>query len=408
MSTSTNNSLIGLVKLMRMAYSGQNLTTLGNMLIERAHNESGGNALMDLSMLLQLRGERQLALSIQKQAIEAQQLYSPPSFGNDPDQLRLLVIMTEGDLMANTPVEFLLEYANVKPELIYLSQDRPWPVSLPEHDVLFVAIAQSDQNQPILKQLCNDLDSWAKPVLNKPDRIDLLSRDGVANMLSLIPRLIMPKTERVSRLALEQVIDGEIELTETIAEIEFPIIIRPVDSHAGNDLSRMASLSELANYLSHVKHAEFYVSHFVDYSSKDGLFRKYRIVLINGKPFICHLAISSHWMVHYLNAGMSDSAEKRAEEESVMKNFDQQFAFRHAEALCEINQRVGLDYFGIDCAETVNGELLVFEVDSCMIVHAIDPVDIFPYKQQQMAKLFTAFEKMLFDAQDNKNRVKKT
>ncbi|NCN23651.1 MAG: RimK family alpha-L-glutamate ligase, partial [Gallionella sp.] len=44
------------------------------------------------------------------------------------------------------------------------------------------------------------------------------------------------------------------------------------------------------------------------------------------------------------------------------------------------------------------GKLLIFEVDSCMIVHAIDPVEVFPYKQPQMRKLFDAFTAMLSHA----------
>jgi len=37
-------------------------------------------------------------------------------------------------------------------------------------------------------------------------------------------------------------------------------------------------------------------------------------------------------------------------------------------------------------------------VDSNMIVHAIDPVEIFPYKQPQMRKVFFAFREMLHNA----------
>jgi hypothetical protein len=140
---------------------------------------------------------------------------------------------------------------------------------------------------------------------------------------------------------------------------------------------------------------EFYVARFVDYRSADGQFRKYRIILIEGQPYISHMAISSHWMIHYLNAGMADSAEKRAEEAAFMAGFDAGFAQRHAQAFRAIAERTGLDYVGLDCGETPDGELLIFEVDSDMIVHAMDPVDMFPYKQPQMRKLFDAFRQML-------------
>ena len=81
-----------------------------------------------------------------------------------------------------------------------------------------------------------------------------------------------------------------------------------------------------------------------------------------------------------------------------MANFDNDFARRHAAAFRAIYERMGLDYLGIDCGETPTGELLIFEVDSNMIVHALDPADLFPYKQPQMHKVFDAFRTMLIDA----------
>jgi hypothetical protein len=107
------------------------------------------------------------------------------------------------------------------------------------------------------------------------------------------------------------------------------------------------------------------------------------------------MAISEHWMVHYLNAGMYESAEKRDEEARFMARFDEDFARRHEAALRAVCERVGLDYFGLDCAETPDGELLIFESDVAMIVHAMDSPDMFPYKQQQMRKVFAAFREML-------------
>jgi hypothetical protein len=107
------------------------------------------------------------------------------------------------------------------------------------------------------------------------------------------------------------------------------------------------------------------------------------------------MGISDHWMIHYMNAGMAERVEKRSEEAAFMRDFDQGFALRHATAFARINAAFGLDYLGIDCAETIDGELLIFEVDSCMIVHALDPVDLFAYKQPQMKKVFDAFFGML-------------
>lgn len=390
--------LIGLAALMRMVFAGEDLGIVGADLIERAErNPDDAYALMDLSTVLQFRGNRDVALAMQAQALEVGRLYRAPSAAASGG-LRLLVLMGPGDLMANSPLEFMLEKSGVVLELLYVSEDYPLPEMVPDHDVLFIAIAESDWNIPLLKQVENATRDWPRPVLNRAEHIAWMSRDGACALLKSISDVIMPVTERVSRDNLELIGLGRLALVDVLEEGVFPIIVRPVDSHAGQGLAKLEDAAAVLDYLSTMPHGEFYLARFVDYRSADGLFRKYRIVLIEGRPFICHMAISEHWMIHYLNAGMADSAEKRAEEAAFMLSFDSDFARRHAVALRLINERAGLDYLGIDCGETADGKLLIFEIDSCMIVHAIDPVDLYPYKQPQMNKVFAAFVEMLENA----------
>ena len=97
----------------------------------------------------------------------------------------------------------------------------------------------------------------------------------------------------------------------------------------------------MARYLRERDEPEFFISHFVDYASGDGLFRKVRIVVVDGRPYACHLAIADRWDIWYLNAGMSLSATKRLEEETFMRTFDIGFAARHRMALAGIS--IGLD-----------------------------------------------------------------
>lgn len=394
--------LIGLVGLMRIAISGEDLGPLGMQLIARAGEDprtASANALMDLSTVLQLRGNRDLALEIQSQALALQQCYSPPMKRGMGERsaaaIRLLAIMGPGDLMSNSPIEFLLEDADVALDLLYVTPERDFPAIVPEHDVLFVAIAESQANAPLLNKVQAATASWPKPVLNLPGRIAELSRDKNCARLKSVTGLVMPNTVRLSRA---QLAEGGAVLADLLQDGDFPVIVRPVDSHAGQDLQRLSAASEIEAYLSACDSDEFYVSRFVDYRSGDGMFRKYRIVLIDGRPFVCHMGISDQWMIHYMNAGMDQDAGKRAEEAAFMSAFDGDFAVRHADALQAIYDRFGLDYLGIDCAETADGALLVFEVDSCMVVHAVDPVDVFPYKLPQMQRVFDAFFRMLVDA----------
>jgi glutathione synthase/RimK-type ligase-like ATP-grasp enzyme len=193
---------------------------------------------------------------------------------------------------------------------------------------------------------------------------------------------------------LQSIAAGDTRLPERYADCDFPIIVRPVGSHAGRNLDKIDRPEELAAYLAKVADAEFFLSRFIDYSGKDGLFRKFRVVLIDGKPYACHMGVSSHWMIHYVNAGMYDDAKKREEEAAFMERFED-FAQRHRKALDAIYQRTGLDYLCIDCAETQDGRLFVFEIDHTMVVHAMDPEHLFPYKQIHMQKIKNAFRDYL-------------
>ena len=78
-----------------------------------------------------------------------------------------------------------------------------------------------------------------------------------------------------------------------------------------------------------------------------------------------------------------------------MAAFDEDFAVRHAAALRGIAERIDLDYIPFDCGETRDGKLLVFESGTNMVVHCMDPQELFPYKRPQMAKVFGAFQAML-------------
>ena len=185
-------------------------------------------------------------------------------------------------------------------------------------------------------------------------------------------------------------------VTAVLEDGAFPLIVRPVGSHAGFGLSKIDDQAALSVYLSTRSEDEFFLSRFVDYASPDGLFRKYRIVLVDGRPYACHMAIADEWKVWYLNADMALSASHRLEEGLFMQDFDTAFAARHAAALREMANRVGLDYVTIDCAETKNGALLVFEADNTAIVHDMDPPSVYPYKPAQMQNIFQAFQAMLY------------
>ena len=385
-------STIGLAALSRMVFQQTDLAPVWAGLINMATKDlTDASAILDLSTLAILTGDMAGGLDLQAQALQRQRLYRRAAPGKPG--LRLLAISAPGDLMANTPIDFLLAGSDIELITLYVCADHPLPETVPEHDVAFLAVGESEANKPILGALGARLANWPRPILNAdPARIAGLTRDGVATMMAGAPGLLAPMADRLARDQLANLAD-------------FPIIARPIGSHAGRGLEKLDDAAAVRAYLDAQPAARFYVSPFIDYARADGLFRKQRIAFISGRPFLCHHAVSAHWMVHYMNAAMLGCAENRTEEALTMRDFDQDFAMRHREALAALAARIGLDYFAIDCSETKGGRLLLFEADVAMIVHDMDPPDLFPYKAPQMKLVFEAFQAMLRHAAASGARV---
>ena len=396
-----DTNFLGLAPFLRMSITGSDFVPLvQNMLTKTEETPDDANLWMNLSTAMLCLKQTEVGLAMQAHALEKNRIYHLPAL-QKPAIKNLLILMVAGDLAANTPLDCLLENSDLNMDFYYVSLDDPlsWPI--PDHDALLVAISEADENMAILRKLEKILSNWQKPVLNKPQFIPNTERSIASLLLRDIPGLLIPQTLRTSRNTLLESEDGIIQTeNENSHSINFPIILRPVGSHAGRNLEKMNTQTEVLDYLSKVKGDDFFLSKFIDYSNEDGLFRKYRIALIDGKAYACHMAISSNWMIHYLNAGMYEDAQKRLEEASFMEHFDI-FYNRHKVALDEIYCRTNLDYLCIDCAETRDGQLFIFEIDHAMIVHAMDPEDQFPYKKQHIQKIKMAFRELVLRLSEN-------
>jgi glutathione synthase/RimK-type ligase-like ATP-grasp enzyme len=350
-------------------------------LVQQTHAEPDvAHMCMQMFYLLMALGQHAFAVEMQARALQLCSIYRMRR-GPGAPALRLLAIMGPGDMMDNTPIEFLLEDSDVQLDIVYLLPGKEFPTTVPDHDVAIVAMGESDKNSPSLIRLATLLEHWPRPVLNQPQRVLRCARDVAYQRLHDIAGVVVPRTQRLT--------------ANLFTPDAFPITIRPVDTHAGVGLEKLEAAHDLGAYFERFPSAEYFVADFVDYRSEDGLFKKFRIALVAGKPYLCHVALSVHWMVHYMSAHMEASADKRAQEAAAMDSFDHDFAIRHGAALKAISDRMGLDYLVLDCAEMSDGRLLVFEVDSRAFIHATDPVDIFPYKQKAMQKAFDAFRALL-------------
>jgi hypothetical protein len=346
--------------------------------------------LMDAALMLQLSGRKEDGVRAQALALQASPLFwhRPARSGG----VRLLVFAAEGDVSTNAPLEFMLEDGDVTLIKFYVGSHLELPKIFPEHDVAMTTIGEGDGTLDAITCVADLWPHWPRPTLNDPSRIALLSRDRLFHLLAHAPGITMPATQRVDRAMLAEVAVGSGVLPGDLA---FPVIIRPIDSHAGRNLAKLDDAVSLADYLNTVADPVFYLSRFIDYRRADGLYAKLRIAFIDGVPFLAHKAISENWMIHYLNAGMDSNPAKRADEAQSMDAFDAEFRPRHAAALAAIASQIGLEYFSVDCAEAPDGSLLIFEADVSGVVHALDSVELYPYKRPHMLRLFQAFRALL-------------
>ncbi len=374
---------IGFARLTTMAFGGADLRPLRDQLLSKvAEGTAGAGEGLDLSLITQLLGNKQVGIAIQAEVLAFHQLYRSPCAVEEP-KLRVLALAAAIDMGGNTPIEFLLEGSGIELQTLYVVDGVELPMPLPDHDVAIVIASDSEECRDALRKIEQAMSRWPRPLLNPPHLVRNLDRDKLHGLLDGIKGLDIPATTCLTRAQLSDM------------TAQFPIIIRPRGSHAGVGLARIDDRAGIANYLAGRPESEFFVTRFVDYADDDGLFRKYRIVLVDGKPYACHMAIADRWDIWYLNADMAFSESKRNEEAHFMRSFDNEFAVRHQSALDAMADRIGLDYFTVDCAENKNGELLIFEADNTAVVHNMDSPELYPYKAPQMRKIFDAFAAML-------------
>lgn len=329
-----------------------------------------------LSELLYNVGEYAASDQYRAYALSRQRLYpaGPRSTGA---ACRVLVLNAPAAWAQNTPLEFMVDPHAAALHRLYLTGD-PLP-ELPPYDVVFNAIGEAERAHDALAAAERFIASQDARVVNRPGNLWKTARPHLAGALANVSGCFVPRTRRITR-------------TELSSSAEFPLLARPIDTHAGRGLERLDDAAARNAYLTVQADDRFDVVPFIDYRSPDGYYRKYRIVLVQGKPYPYHLAISSEWMVHYIKTPTASVGWMREEEERFLR--DPASVFPHWErTFTEIAQAIGLDYFGVDCSLLGNGSVLVFEADAALLVHCREPAD--SYKHRYVPEIFRAVEAML-------------
>jgi len=343
-------------------------------------------ALIARANVLQNLGRKAEAEAAYRRVLASQPLITHQTVTRNPAFRALFVF---APISGNTPIQDMISFSNYESNILILLPDAEYDVSFLKSraDVVVNLISDVDCSGSALAQVADLVTHLNKPLVNDPAKVLITDRENVACLLATTENCRIPVTRRYASEPLLKLIQSQ------SLDISFPLIIRVAGTHGGDEMERLSAPQELEAFVRARSESEFYVSEFIDYRSADGLFRKYRFIFVGDEILPYHLAISDQWKVHHASTEMANHAWMQAEEERFLQHPETVFGPEAFGALRAIQSKLGLDYFGIDCALDSEGSVVVFEVNASMLVHLRN--DAFPYKNGPVQRIKAAFASML-------------
>jgi hypothetical protein len=259
----------------------------------------------------------------------------------------------------------------------------PPDAPLPEHRLAFNAIGDADAAPEVLASARVLLAATRAPVVNPPERVIPTGRAEIARRLAGIEDVVTARTELRGRAQL------------AVPGRPFPLLVRSPGFHTGEHFTLVEEPADWAAALAALPGDELYVMQFVDTRDAAGLFRKYRVMSVDGELYPLHLAISPNWKVHYYSAEMSENAAHRALDRAFLDDMAGVLGARAVAALHRVAATLGLDYAGIDFGIDAQGRVVVFEANATMIVPMPGTDERWDYRRPAVERVCSAVRAML-------------
>ncbi|QDQ84010.1 tetratricopeptide repeat protein [Paraburkholderia megapolitana] len=341
----------------------------------------------NLAAIFEAQGQAADAQQHRSRAYSLQRVFIEPA----QNARRHLLILCSGHACGNVPFETLLPFDTtyrIKYAIDYAHDTED--AQLPPFDLVFNAIGEPDIAQPLTARLQRFAQRCGQAMLNRPDRVARTQRHRMALLLAGIDNVVTAPCIRVeARPASYRTLAERLE----VAGIGFPLLMRPLATHGGDGLVLHESFDTLWGALKALS-APCYLTKFIDFRSTDGHYRKYRTVFVDREPFPYHLAISSHWMVHYFSADMTTNRAKIDEERRFLEDPRTALGERAAKAIAAIGRRLDLDYGGIDFTLLPDGRVFVFEANATMLIHREAADGPLAHKNAFVQPIVDAFERL--------------
>jgi len=341
-----------------------------------------------LAAIFSERGDEQAAARERRLGYK----HRPVTFGRyrgEGDPVRVLVMGVDGE--GNIPTKSLFDNRVFAiASLIVGFYDAGEP--LPPHHVVFNAIGDADRCALELTAASAILANSSAPVINPPATVLVTGRVANGERLGALEDVIAPRFAIFPRWLLDR--------TEPAAALqasgfEFPLLLRVPGYHTGQHFVKVEGAADVASALAALPGTAVIAIAFLDTRGADGTFRKYRIIMVDGKIFPLHLAISRDWKVHYFSADMLENPEHRAQEAAFLENPRGVIGERGFAALERIVGTLALDFGGVDFSLDAQGRIVLFEANATMLVQPPPPEEIWDYRREPVERIVKAVQSMM-------------
>jgi len=263
-------------------------------------------------------------------------------------------------------------------------------VNVPPMDVILNAICDADTNLKSLEVVTRVQQQLALPIVNHPNAVLATTREQICQYLPDQPGVRMPNTVRIRPRRI-----ADVAAAIDSGELTLPFLFRQVGSQGEQDLALVTDRGDLDNLERFALDGrDFYVTDFVDFKSADGLYRKYRVLVIDGVPLAKHMIASHVWNIHAEDrtALMNDRPELQQEEEAFLRDFTpEQFP-----AFGTLAAKTGLDHFGVDFGFDRYRDMVVFEANCCFrALNTAETASSIPYHQESVDRIKAAVANMI-------------
>jgi tetratricopeptide repeat protein len=313
-----------------------------------------------------------------------------PYRGAAPPISVLLLVSAAG---GNIPTSSLLDDRIFQTTVLVTEYDDP-NVALPQHDLVFNSIGDADLCREGLEAACSVLLRTSRPVINHPRHAQQTGRAANVERLRGLPDVTTPRMVRLPRQLLAGPGGAEAVAGNGFA---FPLLARAPGFHTGYHFTRVETARELARAVADFPGDDVWLIEQLDARDGEGMFRKFRVMIVDRKLYPLHLAISQNWKVHYFRADMALSAANRQKDAEFLDDMASVIGQRGVAALERISAVLDLDYGGIDFAVNAKGDILLFEANATMVMIPLAADEKWAYRRPAFAAVFSAVRRMLMD-----------